>query len=277
MKPGRSTDHFALSLSQGRRIINFFLGVHFIFLSGCASVGVYNPATERREFIFIPTQQEVSMGEDYHAKILQEYSLSKDRSKTARVEQIGRALALVSDRQDYEYKFFLIDKKQLNAFTTPGGHIYIHEGLLDRLPSDAEVSSVLAHEMGHCAAKHVVKKFQAAVGYDLVGRVLLTAFSDSPSAQRIADLSMNSVMGIVFKSYSRKDEYEADRLALKYMDLAGNDLKGIIKVFELLQAESKGGRIPLILRTHPYLDDRIVAVRARINEMRAGPVPDSLP
>jgi len=277
MKPGRSIENVACDPSWRRRCVFLLSGVLIVFLSGCASMGVYNPATERREFIFIPTQQEVSMGLDYHGKILEEYSLSGNRAKTQRVERIGQALALVSDRQDYEYKFYLIDKKELNAFTTPGGHIYIHEGLLDKLPSDAEVSAVLAHEMGHCAAKHVVKKFQAAVGYDLLGRALLSAFSDNPSTQKIANLSMNSVMGIVFKSYSRNDEYQADRLALKYMDLAGYDLQGIIKVFELLEAASKGDKIPLILRTHPYLDDRIVAVRARINEMRAGSGPDSLP
>ncbi len=253
------------------------LAASLLFLSGCAGLGVYNPATERREFIFIPTQQEVSMGQDYHAKILEEYSLSPDREKAQRVKRIGESLALVSDRQDYEYHFYLIDKKELNAFTTPGGNIYIHEGLLDRLPSDAEVAAVLAHEMGHCAAKHVVKKFQAAVGYDLLGRVLLSAFSDNPSAQRIADLSMNSVMGIVFKSYSRKDEYEADRLALKYMDLSGYDLNGIVEVFDVLKSESNGDKIPLILRTHPFLDDRIVAVRERIREMRAETDGDAVP
>ena len=112
----------------------------FIFLilcvfnfSGCSTLGVYNAATGRNEFIFVPTSTEVSMGKDVHQSIVHKYKISRNPAYINRVNQIGQRLALVSDRQDYQYTFYVIEGDDLNAFTTPGGNIYMYTGLLDKL------------------------------------------------------------------------------------------------------------------------------------------------
>jgi predicted Zn-dependent protease len=225
---------------------------------------MYNPATGRREFIMISTQEEVSMGRNVHQSVVSQDPISTNKAEAARVERIGRRLALVSDRQDYEYNFYLIEKNEINAFTTPGGNIYIYSGLVRQLPSDDEVAAVLAHEIGHCSARHTVKRFQAAVGYNIIGGVLLKYLEMKDSTRSIAALSSNAVMQLVFSAYSRKDEYEADKLGIKYLDLAGYDIKGMLRVLQFLDKESKGPKIPLILRTHPYVPDRIEAVKEEI-------------
>ncbi|HLF18287.1 MAG TPA: M48 family metallopeptidase [Candidatus Omnitrophota bacterium] len=233
-----------------------------IFAAGCSST--YNPATGRNEFIYISTPAEVEMGEDIHRNITGRYRLSTDEAALQRVERIGQDLVHVSDRQDYAYHFYVIEEDEMNAFTAPGGNIYVHSGLLNKLRTDDQLAAVLAHEIGHCAARHSVKKFQAALTYDLIGQLVLSQI-DSVSAQRMANLSSNAVMSIVFSSYSRKDEHEADRLAIKYMYLAGYDPQAIIETFEILKEEEKEGvRMPQILRSHPYLDDRIEAVKEGI-------------
>ncbi|MDP2653007.1 MAG: M48 family metallopeptidase [Candidatus Omnitrophota bacterium] len=239
-----------------------------VSVTGCASLGSYNAATQRREFIFIPTDYEVSMGQDVHRQIMEQYKPSDNKAQAARLERIGQKLAQVSDRQDYEYHFFLVDSKDLNAFTTPGGNIYMHTGLMDRMKSDDEVAAVLAHEIGHCAARHTVKKFQAAVGYDLISGIILNQVTKQEQTRQIAALGTGAVMNLVFSSYSRKDEYEADRLGLKYMSLAGYDMDGMVKTFEILNQESKGPEVPLLLRSHPYLEDRIAAVKKEQERIR---------
>ena len=241
-----------------------------VMLPGCASLGVYNAATERREFIFIPTDYEVKMGRDVHQQIAVQYKMSTRRDALARVQRIGEKLAQVSDRQDYEYSFYLIEKDDVNAFTTPGGNIYFFTGLLDKLKSDDEVAAVLAHEIGHCAARHTIKKFQAAMGYDLMGQLILSQIAKEEQARRLASLSANTAMQLVFSAYGRKDEHEADRLGLKYLDLAGYDLEAMVKTFEVLEQESKGPKTPLILRSHPYIEDRITAVKKEIERIKAG-------
>ncbi len=232
-------------------------------LSGCVLLGTYNPATDRREFIVIPTSEEVAMGGRFHEQILQRYPLSQDAALTARVEAIGRRLARVSERQDYTYEFYVLASKELNAFTVPGGKIYVFEGLARLLDDDA-LAAVLAHEIGHCAARHTIKKFQAAVGYDLVAGLLLNKLAAREQVRRIAALSSQALMNLVFSAYSRRDEYEADRLAVRYLDWAGYPPSAMIRALEVLKKQTKDGGPPLFLRSHPYLKDRIEAVRKEI-------------
>lgn len=237
-----------------------------ITFTGCASLGTYNPATGRKEFIFISTQEEISLGQSIHRKILQQEELSENLEKLERVKRIGQRLAAVSDRRDYSYKFYLIEKDEMNAFTTPGGNIYFYTGLMDKLATDDEIAAVLAHEIGHCAARHTVKKFQAALGYNLITSLILNQLSEG-QAQNIASLSSDVIMNIVFSAYSRQDEHEADRLGVKYTHLACYDAQAMIKTFQVLEKESRGPDVPLILRSHPYISDRLRAVNNELSSV----------
>ena len=241
------------------------LGLVFLIAgtSGCASLGTYNPATGRKEVILLSTPTEVRMGQDIHQQLAGEYVISKDQKKVSRLMRIGQDLAAVSDRQDYVHQFYLLEDDTLNAFTTPGGNIYMNTGLMARLTTDSQIAAVLAHEIGHGSARHIAKKFQAAMGLNLVGGVLL-GMIESQAAQQVASMSSNAVLKIVFASFSRQDEYQADALALKYLDLAGYDVYGMLEVLVLLQKESKGPKVPIYLRTHPYLKDRILEVQRQI-------------
>jgi predicted Zn-dependent protease len=246
-----------------------FILLACLILAGCASLGVYNAATERREFIFIPTDYEIKMGADFHQQITAQYNLSTRTADVERLERIGQKLAQVSDRQDYEYNFYLIEKDEINAFTTPGGSIYFFTGLYDKLKSDDEIASVLAHEIGHCAARHVIKKFQAAMGYNLLGGLIIGQLAKEEMARRVATMGSNTAMSLVFSAYGRRDEYEADRLGLKYMDLTGYKLEAMVTTFEVLEKESKGPRMPVFFQTHPYVKDRITAVKKEIERIQA--------
>ena len=235
-------------------------------LGGCAT---YNAATGRQEFIVIPTNTEVSMGREIHQQLLEQNKLSNDPGLTARVNRIGAKISQVSDRQDYAYHFYVIEKDDLNAFTTPGGNVYVYTGLLKKLSSDAEIAAVLAHEVGHCAAKHTIKKFQAAMSYNILESVLFSASGMGDAAKQIAAMGSGAVTTIIFSAYGRGDEFQADLLGVKYMSLAGYDLNGMIQTLEVLRKESKGPQVPLILRTHPYLEDRIAAVKKEIQRIEA--------
>jgi len=244
------------------------LVIIIIFLSGCASLGTYNPATGRNEFIAVSTADELSWGQSLHAKLEKQYTFIHSGPSWQRVQKIGQKISFVSDRQDYQYKFYLIDKDELNAFTTPGGYIYVFTGLIKKLKTDDEIAGVLAHEVGHCAAKHTAKKFQSAMGYDLIGRILLSQLG-SNGAKQIASLSSDVISKIVFSAYSRKDEHEADKLGLKYMFLAGFKVQGMVDTLEVLQRESGKVGLPVILRSHPLTQDRVDAVKLEIETVYA--------
>ena len=231
-------------------------------LTGCATL---NTATGRREFIFIPTETEVSMGQSFNAQLLAQNPPCQNKSKLDRIQRIGARLVKVSDRQDYEYHFALIAKDEMNAFTIPGGYIYFYEGLFNKMTSDDQIAAVLAHEIGHCAARHTVKKFQAALGYDFAARLVLSRITNDVTRQ-LASLGGGFIVNVAMSAYGRQDELEADRLGIKYMRLAGYNLDAMIQTFEILKANSTGPEPPAFLRTHPHLDDRIKAVGTEIHD-----------
>jgi len=256
--------------SRWSLVVSFLLALFCV--QGCATM--YNPATGREEFIMISTPSEVAMGKSVHESIIQKYKLSRDPAQIDRVRRIGERAAKVSDRQDYEYHFYLIEEDEMNAFTTPGGNIYVYTGLLEKLENDDQVASVLAHEIGHCAARHTVKKFQAALGYDLISTIALNAIGEG-TAQQIAQLSSGAVMNIVFSAYGRQDEYQADQLGIKYMYRACFDPRAAVETFKILEAGSQGPDVPLILRSHPFISDRIHMVEEEIKSLgsKYGPSP----
>ncbi|HNV23381.1 MAG TPA: M48 family metallopeptidase [Candidatus Omnitrophota bacterium] len=239
-----------------------------IFLTGCGTI-VYNPATQRKEFIMVSTQEEISMGNNLHTGLLKEFKLSQNKEQIERLSRVGEKVALVSDRQDYKYKYFVLEKDELNAFTTPGGNIYVYTGLMNKLKSDDALAGVIAHEIGHCAARHVIKKYQASMGYDTLASLIFNNVQMTSATKQVLSLSSNVVMSLVFSSYSRQDEYEADRLAVKYLYLSGYDPQGMVATLQLLKKESQGSEGILILRSHPYLDDRIKGVKEEINKVQA--------
>jgi len=236
-----------------------------VFLSGCSTFGTYNPATGKKEFVAVSTQEEVNLGKSFHKSITEKEGLSSNALKIQRVRRIGQKVADVSDRQDYEYNFYVIDKDEMNAFTSLGGNIYIYSGLVDQFTSDDQIAAVLAHEIGHCAAKHVAKKFQTAIGFSLLQNVVLSSLGSKERARTAVSLSTNTIMSLISSSYSRKDEYAADKLAVKYIYKSGYDTGAIIETLEILKNESNGGKGLLLLRSHPYLDDRIHAVKKEID------------
>lgn len=228
----------------------------FIFslflLSGC--VTIYNPATQRRETLLINTQNEVALGRDMDKQVKKKYKILLDTQKRSRLYEIGLKVAAVSDRQDLLYYFRIINDKDFNAFALPGGYIYVNSGLMDAATDD-ELACVLAHEIGHVAARHSVKHLQANLGYQLIMSIALGI-----SKQQAIGDAMDIVYNLASQGYSRKDETFADKLAVKYAKKAGFNPYAMITFFKKLQkeAEKKGGTLRIeIFSSHPNINERI--------------------
>lgn len=231
-----------------------------LLMCGCATV--YNPATQREEFIFIDTAQEVSLGRNFSRSIEQQLDVSKNMLLKQRVNAIGQKIARVSHRQDLEYHFNVINDKELNAFAIPGGYIYINTGLLE-MADDDELASVIAHEVGHVAAKHSVKALQASLGYQLFTSLLFQGEKYQSAVQ-----TGNIVFNLMHLNYSRADELFADKLGIRYASSAGFSPQGMIRFFQKLQLKQKkdgSSEGILLLRSHPYLDQRIDAAKKEID------------
>ncbi|MBI4707036.1 MAG: M48 family metalloprotease [Candidatus Omnitrophica bacterium] len=242
------------------------LVIFAFFLSGCSTL--YNPATGRNEFIMINSQTEVQLGRSVVNDFIKEHPLVRDQKMQERALAIGRKVAFVSERKDIEYNFYVIEDKELNASTFPGGFIFMNKGLMDVL-NDDELAYVLAHEVGHVAARHIAKKIQSNMAYQLLLGVAFagTGSGSGENAQTIAQ-GVDTVYNLISLSYSRKDEYEADRLGVKYAYLAGFNPYGAINALEKIkQGEGPSWKILGYFRTHPYVEDRQKALKTIIPEV----------
>jgi len=236
------------------------LTLTLLLLSGC--VTIYNPATQKRETLLIDTENEVALGTDMDKQIQRKLKISRGPEKQQRLNNIGIKVSAFSDRQDIAYHFRVIDDKDFNAFAIPGGYIYVNSGLMDAATDD-ELACVLAHEIGHIAARHSVKHLQANLGYQLIMNIALGV-----SGQRAMGEAMDIVFNLASLGYSRSDENLADKLAVKYAGRAGFNPYGMITFFKKLQQEAqrKGGNLRIeLFSSHPNIEERIKNVEREIS------------
>jgi predicted Zn-dependent protease len=224
---------------------------------GCTTV--YNPATGQQEFILIDTQDEIQIGRQVAHQVYQRFRVYRNPDTNEYLGQIGQRVASVSDRQDLAYHFIILDEDDINAFTVPGGYIYVFRGLLDIADTDDELAGVLAHEVGHVAARHIIKKMQAQMGYEILLSLATRGRQEYQNVVRFANVAFNLVM----LGYSREDEYFADKLAVRYMKRAGFDPQAMINFLEKLKRQEKESP-PAFLSTHPGLDERIEHIKQEI-------------
>jgi len=242
------------------------------FLTGCATL--YNEATGRNEMVFFSPDQEIALGNDIDKEIRKKYKVVDDSRMQARLDAVGSTIADVSDRQSVPYKFILVEQEDINAFTIPGGNVYVTTALMEAVDSNDELASVIAHETGHIAARHPIKRLEATYGYTFlagfaVGLLNPSSNTEVARARQIQGL-MNTVYNFVVLGYGRRDELAADSLGLRYMQRAGYDQRAMISFMtKLMENEPKMPEWTVFMQSHPYMKDRIAAMEEYLAEQDA--------
>lgn len=223
-----------------------------LFFSGCAYV---SPFIENINII--PVDQEKAIGAKLSKDVERQLVVAQTDS-LARVQSIGQRLVSVLPRKDFDYRFSVVEDKTLNAFTIPGGAIYVHTGLLAAV-NDNELAGVLGHELGHAYERHPTKSLTRAYGMSYLADMLLKG---NASKRRALALQI-ATQGILTK-YSRTDELEADAVGLELVKKAGFAPAGLISFLRKIgQLESKSPGLTF-LRSHPPTPERIRRLEAAI-------------
>lgn len=226
---------------------------------GCAS----EPAAGRAEVALLSTQQEIEMGRRTLQEVLATVGEYPDPQLQAYVAGVGRRLAAVSERPDLPWTFTVLDDPSINAFALPGGFVYLTRGSLALMASEAELASVLGHQIGHAAARHEAGRLGRAEIADLG----LTAGTFLSSGLGGGGGGTGAGLGVLFLAFDRDDERQADDLALRYLERAGYDPHPMVAVLQSLERASQGsptGRLPSWLSTHPDPTDRLARLQAAI-------------
>lgn len=225
-----------------------------------------NPATGKSQIAFIGEEQEIAMGREADQQVVQQLGLYDNEELQQYVNRLGQALARDSERPNLPWTFRVVDDPVVNAFAFPGGYIYVTRGLLSHLTTEAELVSVLGHEIGHVTGRHSVEQMSkqqlAQIGL-IAGMVL------RPELANYGDLAQTG-LGLMFLKYGRDDEREADDLGLRYMIRDGYDPREMPEVFATLGRVSQqqgGGRIPGWLSTHPVAENRIQRIQESLSKL----------
>lgn len=230
------------------------------------------PATGERRYLGYTWQQEVEIGKQASKEITALFGRYRDPKVERYVMDVGnRVLATSHLRRpgvDEQVRhtpvtFGVLDSPIINAMALPGGYIYVTRGMLAHLNNEDQLATVLAHEIGHVAARHAARQaWQQQIGQGLLmGGALITQGLGLP-AQDILNLGSMAAQ-LIFRRYSREDELEADKLGVEYGSSAGYDSREVIAFFQTLSRiqEKEGQGMPGFLSTHPNPGDRSERIR----------------
>lgn len=205
----------------------------------------------------VSDRQEVQLGQRINQQLVsREVRLYRDRRINNYVKQIGDRLASESDRPDIPYTFQVVDDPKINAFATMGGFVYVNSGLVGAADNEAQLASVLGHEIGHIAAHHALEQIrQTAIAQGLASAAGL----DQNTAVQIGvDLALR-------RPLSRQDELEADQKGLVTLGRAGYAQSAMV---EFMKKLLKASSAPTFLSTHPAVQDRVAALEKAIDPVR---------
>jgi len=232
-------------------------------LGACA----VNPVTGKSELSLISESQEIQMGLEGAQSVVNTIGLYPDASLQAYVDRLGQSMALTSERPQLPWSFAVVNDATVNAFALPGGSIFVTRGILTYFNSEAELMSVLGHEIGHVTAKHSVSQISKAQIAQLglgLGMVL------TPNLDVVHQVA-GSGLQVLFLKFGRDDEAQSDDLGFRYMVEAGYDPREATDMFEMLGRLSGGGRLPEWQSTHPDPENRAAKSAERAAAMTVDP------
>lgn len=205
----------------------------------------------------ISEPQEIALGQGIASTLLGAAPLLKNKRVQEYVNKVGRWLSLHTERPDLPWQFAVLDDNDVNAFATPGGNIFITNGLFMRMKSEAELAGVLAHEMSHVLKKHhlqaIKKSARTELISDFAGEVM-DKNDVNPALKKLVSAGTE----VYARGLDKGDEFEADRMGVVIAARGGYDPYGLPAVLQTLHSlNTKDSTLALMFKTHPALDDRL--------------------
>ena len=255
------------------------LGLASVAFSGCSSV----PLSGRSRVNVVSDEQILGLSAREYAKFISTAPISQNKAATQRVLNVGRRIASATERYltnagmpreaaKFSWEFNLIRDPQVNAWCMPGGKIVVFEGLLPLCPTDDDLATVLSHEVAHAMAKHANERMSSQVLQNAGGQVLGNILGGTLGSmgQVISGLAYSAGMKyFVDLPYSRQHEYEADKIGIYLMALAGYDYTKAVDFWKRMAARSGGNSGNNMWSTHPSDESRIAAIEAELPNVRA--------
>lgn len=246
-----------------RSISSAAVALAMLLALGCGSAGGGS------DFNLISIQEEWQLGQQLSQDVARQVRFNTDPVVNAYVERLGQRI--VANTQppfnQLPWQFHVVDDPSLNAFAIPGGHVYIHTGLIANADNAAELAGVMAHEISHITARHTTEQISRQYGLSVLAGLVL---GQNPNVMQ--QIAAQIVAGGALARFSREAEREADALGIRAMHQAGYDPRGMASMFQQLmeQGQRTPGRVEEFFSTHPTTTDRIRDAERRAAELAGG-------
>jgi len=205
----------------------------------------------------VPESKEIEMGGGIAINLLGAAPLLQNRAVQKYVNNVGRWLALQTERPDLPWQFGVLDDNDVNAFASPGGYVFITKGLLSHMKSEAELAGVLAHEISHVLRKHHLAAIKKGARTGLMAEFAGQVVKEKGGSQEYLKL-VNAGTELYARGLDKDDEFEADRMGVVIAARGGYDPYGLPAVLQTLQSlNAQDSKLALMFKTHPALADRL--------------------
>ena len=221
--------------------------------------------------------EERNLGEQLMRRVRADRSYMPDPEITDFINRLGYRLVAAANPSPYDFFFFPIRDKSLNAFALPGGFIAVHTGLIVAAQTESELAGVIGHEIGHVTQRHIARMIESSKGSlaMTIGSILLALLAARAGGSSGGDAAMGVMLGtqaaMLSKQlgYSRDNEREADRFGLSTLQNAGFDPLGMEAFFERLQQNNRWYETTstAYISTHPMTTERLSDMQNRTRNM----------
>jgi beta-barrel assembly-enhancing protease len=237
--------------SDDFKYIILFVIFHII-LSGCLL-----PGTAGASFTI---EDEKKLGKEFYEKLQKGNFLLQNELANDYITLLGKRILGHSDKAPFDFQFSIIRSSAINAFATPGGYVYLNQGLINLAENEAELAGVLAHEIAHVNGRHIAEIIDKSTKLNIstLAAILAGAFlgGSGDVTAAVASFSMATAATLSLK-YSRQQEEAADRTGLSYLVASGYDGRAMLDFLKIMrQFEYYSNTIPSYFLTHPETDER---------------------
>jgi len=227
--------------------------------AGCATGSGSN-------FNLISIDEEWQLGQQVSQEVAQQVKFNHDATVNAYVRDLGRKIVASSPApfNQLPWEFYVVEDPAINAFSIPGGRVYVNTGLIATAENASELAGVIAHEASHVVARHSTEQITRQYGISVLAGLLL---GQNPGAAQ--EIGAQIIAGAGLARFSRDNEREADQLGIAAMHRAGYDPRGMAAMFRLLQQQqqSQPSRVAQFFASHPTTEERIRDAEARAAQL----------
>lgn len=227
--------------------------------------GMLNAGNKLRQSVGLNEHQERAIGESVSLAATNQYGVTSNEQLAQYVVLVGQTVASRTSRADQPWVFGVLDTDKVNAFSGPGGYVWVTRGAIAMMQDESELAGVLGHEIGHVVKHHGL---DAAKKAGMLDAFATAAQSSSKQAAAFGDLSDKVVDIIMNEGFSQPQEFEADAESVKYIAAAGYDPNGFLHFLQRVRDHQAGGQ--QAFSTHPGIADRIKKVSDEISAAGTG-------